>query len=314
MATEEFFDFKDEIELQENGTNPKEVILQEKRPEAEIKQEKEAKEVKPSGPAKLHMGAREMRRFNLGYLTFDVADFYGEVKPLESTSEYTRYQFRFYSHSNGFIDRLFGWMSHTASVMRVYDDKVVPEKFRTKTALKKREREIAIDYNESGKIVFDQVTPPDNRHKRPAVTEKQKAGTYDPLSIALEARRLSMAAVAGKKFSGGAYKFSLPLYDGRRRSSVDFVLSEKKVNGQYQLRVIQKPVAGFTNNEWKDIQKGQRVVDVFIDPETFWPVGAAGDSPLGNATAKIVEVCSVGFDECIKKSMSKRNSKNRQQP
>lgn len=267
-----------------------------------VKEVKETKITKPSG--KDHF----IKRYNIGYLSFDVADFYGEVHKVDSTPEYDRYYFRFFSRSNAFMDYLFGWRSNTVSVFRMNDEGVYPETFQTKVVLKKKTREMEVRYDASGRdVVCDQVTPPDNRAKRPAVPANQKKETYDFLSIVFEARRLSMNAFKENHFNErGMYSFTLPLYDGRRRSNINFTLHKKKKEGLYHLSLNQKPVAGYTNNEWAELKKGQRTVDIYIDPKEFWPVSAVARSPIGSAKAHFVQNCkSRSMEKCIKLSEPK---------
>jgi len=264
----------------------------------------------PSEPAKIQPkekatdknGLAASKKFNMGYLHFDVADFYGEITPLGDTNDGQRYKFRLYAKSTGFIDYLFGWVSHTVSVFRVSDNKVIPESFKTKVVLKKKTREIALDYDGSGKsIVLDKVTPPDNRAKRPAVETALKQGTYDPLSIVVEARKIIMKTVKDNKFNKDSkHVFALPLYDGRRRSDISFKLFKEKVEGNYHLRFLQKPVAGYTNNETKDIKEGDRVFDIYIEPQGFWPTSATGRAPIGNARANFVKDCNGKIEDCVK--------------
>ncbi len=248
------------------------------------------------------------KRYNIGYLTFDVADLYAEMIPLEKNGDYTRYRFRFYSKTNGFVDYVFGWMSYTSSVMRVYDNKVVPEIFKSKVTLKKKTREIELDYDNLGKnIILEIVTPPDNRFKRPAVLKALKSNTFDPLSIVIETRRIVMSAVRNNRFdANGLYNFSLPLYDGRKRTAVNFELRKKKVNDMFVLKFTMEPVAGYTNNELADIKKGERIITLYIDPENFTPVSAVGKSPIGSARAKWLEDCGGTLENCVKKNTKKK--------
>lgn len=278
-----------------------EEITEETREEPVI--ESQPKEAEPN-----IKGEKIIQRYNIGYLTFNVADFYAELKPLRETNDYTEYKFRFYSKTNGFVDYVFGWMSYTASTMKVYKNKVIPQTFRTKVTLKKKTREITMDYDSSGqKIIHEQVTPPDNRGKRPEVKDSLTVGTYDPLSIVIEARRIVMSAFKGNKFnSKGIYNFTLPLYDGRKRTDVNFELRKEAINGLYFLKFTQKPVAGYTNNELEDIKKGERIINIYIDPKTFTPVSAFGKSPLGKATAKLLENCTANsLEECIRATAKK---------
>lgn len=323
VRPEGFFDFTAQIEPQqaEHIEEPKQEVVPFVEVEEEIKPKSKQKEVKKEEEeepvveetekvikSKTQEVIKDSKRYNIGYLTFDVADFYGEVIPLNSTKDYTRYQFRFYSRTNGFVDYLFGWISHTISIVKMYDNKVVPEKFRTKAVLKKKTREISIDYDASGRrITHEEVIPPDNRGKRPAVPDDMKLNTYDPLAMAFEARRMIMSAFKNDNFNDRKkYSFNLPMYDGRRRSDMKFELDKEKTQGLYHLKIIQHPVAGYTNNEWDDIKKGTRSMDLFIDPKTFWPVSGTGKSGVGSARAHFVQDCNMKFEECLKLSDEKR--------
>jgi hypothetical protein len=320
--TEDMFDFSTDIGALPVTSTPKkqqELKTKEKNEETDEKksEQKEMPEnaeingdLKSASEKNSH---NVIKRFNLGYLTFDVADFYAEIKPIEQTSEYTKYVSKFYSRSNGFIDYLFGWRSNTIAVTKAYKNKTIPQSFRTKVLLKKKTREIAIDYDKNGKITFEQVTPPDNRAKRPAVEDSKKIGSLDPLSIVLEAHRMIKNGFVENNFdSKGKYVFSLPLYDGRRRSDINFEVDKKKNNdGLIHLKITQKPLAGYTENEWREIRKGERSVDIYLNPTSYWPVQAEGKSALGSARAKFLHDCQTKFEECIKLSEKKSKESDR---
>jgi len=274
----------------------------------------EEKDIKPL-PEKQPIKDTEnhfIKRFNIGYLTFNVGDFYAELKPIESTDNYTRYYFRLFSRSNNFIDYLFGWRSNTVSIFKTDDKGVYPESFQSKILLKNKAKEMEITYDASGKkIASEQIIPPDNRDKRPAVPEKLKVATYPPLPMAFEARRLVIKAFKENNFNQrGVYTFTLPLYDGRRRSDINFILTKKKVNDFYYLKISEKQLAGYTDNELKDIKKGDKTVDIYLDTKNFWPVSAIAKSPLGSAKAIFLQNCSNGFEECIKLSETQKKDSN----
>jgi hypothetical protein len=239
-------------------------------------------------------------KYHLGYLSFDVANFYSELEK-EINQEDNYYNLKFYSKTNGFIDYLFGWMSYTTSEFKVTDGKIIPQKFKTKVKLKRKIREIEITYDNSGNIVSENVTPPDNRDKRPAVSDNLKKGTFDPLTIGIEARRLVIKCIKEDNFAkSGTYKFSLPLYDARRRSDILFELFKKRVDGKYQLRLRQKKIAGFTGNELEDENKSDKAyIDIFFDTETYIPLIIQGKSPIGTAKANFVGNCEQGLEKCI---------------
>jgi hypothetical protein len=243
-----------------------------------------------------------LKTYNLRYLTFDVVDFYAEIKPIKTTDNYTRYKFRFYSRTNGTVDYFFNWMSHTVSYYRDYGDKIIPENFRTKVRLRKKVREIHIDYDQQGKIISEKVIPPDNRLKRPAVDDSLKTRTFGPLSIIAEVRRNVLSAFRDDLFEeDGTYRFTIPLYDARRRTDVVFTLYERKTNEDlHMLKMRRTPVAGFTDNEKDFIKQGTVSFKIFIDPTDMWPVRAEGSHTLGTASATYEGDCNKAFKECIK--------------
>ncbi len=239
--------------------------------------------------------------FNARYLNFDVADFFLQLKQVGKEDDAVKYQMRMFVKSNSFIDYMFGWRDHTISRFRETKDRFVPEFYKTKLLFKKKIREINTAYDKDGvKVVTDVVNPPDNRDKRPAVPDDMKSHTYDPLVIAMEARRMIIRAVKDNNFTAkGNYNFSLPMYDGRRRTDLMFSLSNKKVDGNYALKLSRKPVSGFTNNELTDIGKGDVTIDIYLDPENFIPVSAEGRNFLGTAALSFVKDCKKTFEECV---------------
>lgn len=241
--------------------------------------------------------------FHLNYLAFDVANFYAELEKRKSTKKADYFKLTFYSKTNGFIDYLFGWMSYTVSYFKVVDNKIIPKKFKSKTKLKKKVREIEIAYDKNGKIKSEKVTPPDNRNKRPAVPENLKKRVFDPLSIIIQTRKMVRDAIENNHFNDrGVYKFILPLYDARKRTDINFFLHKKKSKGLYKLEITRKPISGYTNNELEQAEEHQIKVSVFIDPKTLLPVRAEGKSLIGTAKASYIGDCKQGIKTCIKKN------------
>lgn len=244
-----------------------------------------------------------IKRFHIGYLAFDVADIYFEVKPVKVTSDYIRYKTRVYSRTNGIVDYFMGWLSNTVGYAKVFENKTVPESFRTKVRHKKKTREIELVFDETGKnLVVEKVTPPDKRGKRPAVAESLKTGAFDPISGFLEARRLIKKAVeVGKVNSSRMYNFTLPVYDGRRRTDFLFALKKIKSSGLLELSMGQNAVGGYTNRELsKDEGINRSKFVIMIDPTSYLPVEVIGHHPLGTASAEYIKDCSQKFEECIK--------------
>lgn len=263
--------------------------------------ESEVKEGYKLNAPKLQKYDSVNRKFNLGYLAFNVADFYMNMVPIETGDGYIRYNFRFYSHSNGFIDYLFGWRSNTVAVVKVFNNKVVPEFFQNKIILKKKSKEVALDYNPKHKgFDKEEVIPPDNRTKRPAVPDNLKIGTFDFISAAVQARIMVIDAFKNDNFNDrDKYSFTLPIYDGRRRANANFEVDKKKIDGLIKVTLNEQPVAGYTEKELNEIKKSKRVIDIYLDTQTYWPVSAEGRIPIGQARAEMMEDCgNKSFEEC----------------
>lgn len=244
-----------------------------------------------------------LRKYHIGYLTFDVADIFFEVKPIHATPSYVRYKTRVYSKTNGMVDYFMGWLSHTVGYTKIYSNKTVPEKFRTRVKHKKKVREIELVFDKSGKnYVVDKVTPPDNRQKRLAVSKANKRASFDPISGFLEARRLIKSAFEDNNFnSKGFYTFTLPIYDGRRRTDFLLSLQKKLIDGAYKLSVSQKAIAGYTKKELDKEQGASKAfLTIMLDPKDYVPVEVIGRHPLGTASADYVGSCDKSFEECIK--------------
>lgn len=284
---------KREIKPEGKTEAPAKEAVEEKQPPVE--------EIKPApqpAKAKEKFLERFSNNFNLRYLSFDVANFYSELEE----SGNNEYIVKFYSRTNGFVDYLFGWMSYTSSHFKLSNNgEIIPQSFKTKVKLKGKLREIELKYDPEGKLVFEQVTPPDNRDKRPAVAEELKKNTFDPLTIGIEARRMVIEAFEKDSFnSHGTYDFSLPLYDGRRRSDIIFKLFKKKADNNYRLSIRQKKIAGFTDNELADENRSDKAfMDIYVEPNSFVPIEVTGKSPIGTAYAKFVGNCPQGLEKCI---------------
>ncbi len=282
--------------LTEKEKQTAEVLSEIKQPEKALSAEASSKEIhkteeKQAEKTEMPDLPHFVKKYNVGYLSFDVADIILEVK-----GSYVR----IFSKTNGFIDYLFGWRDYTISHFKFGENRFIPADFKTKLLFKKKIREIKIVYGDDGKgVSFENVTPPDNRSKRPAVPDDLKKSVYDPLTAALEARRMVMKTVGENNFSSkGMYNFSLPIYEGRRRTDLMFTLSKRKVDDMYLLKLYRKPIAGYTNNEMSDIKKGDAVIDIYLDKTTFIPVRAEGRNFIGTARLNYIMDCK-DFESCV---------------
>ncbi len=171
--------------------------------------------------------------------------------------------------------------------------------YASHTQLRKQIKDVTIAYDAKGKLVSDTVIPPDKREKRPAVDVALKTDTLNPLTAIIAAR---------VKIAAGAKEFELPLYDGRRRSKLEFKVlgmrDMKNVNGssgQLMLVTMRRlAVAGYTGNELKRIKNEEPLIKGYLDPTTLIPHYVEGIAILGSATATLKTTCS-SFTECQQK-------------
>ncbi|NDF11976.1 MAG: DUF3108 domain-containing protein [Proteobacteria bacterium] len=170
-----------------------------------------------------------------------------------------------------------------------------PVSYTTKFDFRKKTRNIAITYKDDGSVKSYRNDPPENPGKRPPVPASQTKGAYDPLTAFLVARQKVI-----ESYKGGAKKFSLPLYDGRRRSDIAFeVLPEEK--GLVHVALKEVPVAGFTNNEKQEKKnRGDTTIHVYLDKTDFLPVKARGVSMVGEAHGIMTSKCTT-LESCMKR-------------
>ncbi|MBN8532170.1 MAG: DUF3108 domain-containing protein, partial [Alphaproteobacteria bacterium] len=153
-----------------------------------------------------------------------------------------------------------------------------------------------------GRVASETFEPEENRVERPAVEAKHKDGVVDALTTFVAARRMVLQAQAK-----GETKFTLPYYDGRRRTDLNFEIvgSETMKDTKQQVlhvRYTGIPVAGFTANELKKQNAEDAVIDAYAsDDGQLLPIAAKGSAPLGVAFGKVTHTC-VDFAMCEKEA------------
>jgi len=154
-------------------------------------------------------------------------------------------------------------------------------------------------------VLSEKDNPPEDRNKRPIVAKNLKDNAYDPLSAALLAREKlrqmkgSGALEKGQLEKGGA-NFTIPMYDGRRRSNLEFTVYGRetlKLGGQkisvIHIGFIDNPVAGYTKNEIRDLPTQNPVINAYIsDDDLLLPVKGNGEISIGFATGSLKNECT----------------------
>ncbi|MCE3231756.1 MAG: hypothetical protein K0R98_13 [Rickettsiaceae bacterium] len=162
----------------------------------------------------------------------------------------------------------------------------LPQSYYTKFNQRQGGRTVDIKYSDNGRIVYEQVTPPDKRYKRPAVKEEHKKGAVDPLTAFLVARQKIIEGLQNNTTS-----FSFNIYDGRRLAKLEFEIQGREVQkiNRKDTKVIaikfkRQALEGFTNNELKRIKTEEPTFNMYLsDDDDMLPIKANVFSDLGTA-------------------------------
>ena len=231
---------------------------------------------------------RKARWYRVYWGAITVGDLYVTLIP---TAE--GYGMRSAIRSKGIAKVVSNWKSDSGATMRIQEDgKYVPIRFKTSFELRKRTRKIDIHWDKDWKVVKETNIPPENRHKRPAVPEEQKIGSFDPLTAVMQGRLLVREAILS-----GKREFFVPVYDGRRKSNIRFKIYGADKNGIIHTSFVEEAVSGYTNNELKEIAKNNPEFHVYLSPKDLLPVAAKGQSLLGTARIKLKMECDT-LKEC----------------
>jgi hypothetical protein len=166
----------------------------------------------------------------------------------------------------------------------------IPQNYYTKFNQRQGQRIVSIKYDDKGKVNFEQVTPPDNRNKRPAVKDSNKIGALDPLTAFLVAR---LKTIEGLNSGNNAFSFNI--YDGRRLFRLDFTIKgretqniNRKNTNVISVQFRRTALEGFTNNELKRIKTEEPTFNLYLsDDDEFLPLKANVFSDLGVAVVTL---------------------------
>jgi hypothetical protein len=241
-----------------------------------------------------------LKKFEISWLGIDVVNFYVESRPVEINGG-VKYKSRIYIKTLGVADRLTGYRSNNLAYVSFDNGFFSPYKYKSETKFRKKIRKIELGFDGAGKVISDINNPPENRAKRPEVEKKYKNNSIDPVTAFFLARQKVMELrKTGKYDSEGVAIFSLPVYDGRRRMDARFEVFQKSdKDGLIKLSLREVPISGYTNNEMKTLNNGDRRIEIYLDPTNFLPVRAKGISAAGSATAYFVKDCVADITACV---------------
>lgn len=150
-------------------------------------------------------------------------------------------------------------------------------------------------------IITEELSPPDNRATRPAVSVEAKKGAYDPLTLNIALRQAVWDAV-----QSGKNDFTLKLYDGRRLTQINgHIDSRTTVNHQNNnipaivVAVRRQLLEGFTQKELdKHNPKEPTLYVYYTDDERFIPVRLEVAFLFDTLSATLAGECGEG-ESCL---------------
>lgn len=224
------------------------------------------------------------RSYGIFWGGMNVADAILDIKNSNDT-----YTIRLFIESRGLARRISKYRCAVKTEVIVKGDQYTPIFHQAIFELRKKRREIKISYDKDGNIKSEESIPPENRAKRPEVSKELKDKILDPLTAGILSRNL--ASIGND--------FKIPIYDGRRRTDLEFKLEEKT-----HMSFVMTPVAGHTNNELNDKAYKDLRIHVYFDDKDFLPVKLEGKSSLGFVVGRLEETCKT-IDECLPQDMKK---------
>lgn len=231
------------------------------------------------------------RKYNVYWAGIHIADLIAEVKDNKMQAIIESY---------GIAKEVSKYRSKTSSEFILNNGAVLPASFFTEFQQRDQLRKIDIKFSEDG-IKHEQVTPPDNRKKRPAVPDILKKDAVDPLTAAVVAREKILESLANN-----TNKFEFNIYDGRRLSALKFNvygLVKRIINGKstetVKIDFKRYPLAGYTSNEMKRAKGEEPVITFYLEPGTLYPLAADAEAKLGTATLVMEKECD-SLDSCMK--------------
>lgn len=171
-----------------------------------------------------------------------------------------------------------------------YDDAEYESRYRTRDKKKYVHMRFA-----DGTVASEEVQPPDNRQKRPAVPEALKKGALDPLSFALRMRQGLHAALLNNE-SDVRYA----VYDGRRLTSVHLkILGATQIPYRnqdipvYEVQATRELTAGYSDSEREDVTENEPPLHMYFTRDAaFIPVALEVKLLLGTLRATLTHDCA----------------------
>ncbi len=216
-----------------------------------------------------------------------------------------KYNIEISIRSHGIAKKATNYLCSAKSEIKKKSNNFIAERFDTTFRLRKNVRNITIKYDDSKNVIEHINFPKENPKKRPPIPQNLKDGAYDPLTVALVVRKKIKELRESGELEKQAVKFTLPLFDGRRRSDLKFTIHgrENQTIMEKDTKVIHLsfeniPVAGFTQNELRNLPKHNPLINVYVsDDDLMLPLKGDGETRIGWATGSMVRECS-SIEDC----------------
>lgn len=199
----------------------------------------------------------------------------------------------------GLINFFVKHSSHT-TVSAKGKDFLYPERaYETHYKTRNKPRYVKLVYS-NNHVSDEQIQPPENRSKRPAVAAAVKDNAFDPLSFVIQMRQQLYYALQQKKPT-----YSIDVYDGRRVTQADFTVEghrfiqfRNKKTGVVVVAVRRKLIAGFSPDEMNDISRNEPPLYIYFTDDTrLVPIQFDVNLWMGMLSATLVKEC--GNESCL---------------
>ena len=239
------------------------------------------------------------RKYNLYYGGLRTGYMLAEIRKQKNGV----YRFEVRIKSTGILHWITKYRSTTVATFKVNKHgTVIPLHFFSDGKLRKRKRSTMLEYDASGDLIKEVITPPKKPGKRKDVPATLRAGALDPLTTAFFSREFI------KQFAERSDKkndhFSVKTYDGKRLGDYEFTIRghkkmqlHKKKFDTIEMSFIRKPIMGFSKKEMKRLKKEPIIHVFFQNDSALLPVRAEGNIPYGTAVVIYDHDC-VSIEQC----------------
>lgn len=212
---------------------------------------------------------------------------------LEMNQDDSDYQIESSLKTSGIVAMFSDHKSLTQVKGKSRGERFQPRIYRSNYFSGNKDKLIALEYDEKGKVVEEEISPP-KRASRPEVPEELKIGASDSLTAIFSMREQIKAAL-----TKGETEMTVPVFDGKRRFDLHARIikpsTSLKLNGKnipaVKLGLRRTPVAGFKEKELKKLAKGEPELEFFVERTHFTLLGLQMPLYGGTVMAWVKNAC-----------------------